>query len=228
MFDVCAVESDSKYSPVMSRVQEQFANIPAHQNQNITGRLPDVIFLRREKNHLGTRLHTRIKDSTYVHILYYACMYMLTCIHTHMHIYTYTWCSHIHAHTTCTYTCMFCADIHNCTHTHTCTRTHKHTHNTPNAYTVHIHTRTRTYTHMHIHTHTHTHTLTHTHTYTLTHTHTVVSPPVVIYMGEDKYESELQVAGHTQQSVIIRPHPHQQSVIWPHPHRGGCSNMCCT
>jgi len=65
MFDVCAAESDSKHSPVMLWVQliiEQFANIPAHQNQNITGRLPDVIFLRREKNHLGTRLHTHIKD----------------------------------------------------------------------------------------------------------------------------------------------------------------------
>jgi len=66
------------------------------------------------------------------------------------------------------------------THAHI-SHTHAHTHNTHNAYNVHILI------------------LTHTHT------HTVVSPPVVIYMGEDKYESELLVAGHTQQSVIITP-----------------------
>ena len=88
-----------------------------------------------------------------------------------------------------------------------------------------IHTHILIHTHMHIHTIHTMHTtctytliLTHTHTYTYTHTHThthtpVVSPPAVIYMGEDKYESELHIAGHTQQSVIIRPHPHQQSVI---------------
>ena len=34
----------------------QCASIPAHRNQNRIGRLPDVFFLPRAKNHLGTRL----------------------------------------------------------------------------------------------------------------------------------------------------------------------------
>ena len=156
----------------MSRVQEQFANIPAHQNQNITGRLPDVIFLRREKNHLGTRLHTRIKDSTYVHILYYACMYMLTCIHTHMHIYTYTW-AHIFMHTQHVHIRVCSVRIYTIVliHTHILIHTHMHIH------TIHTMHTTCTYTlvlaHTHTCTYTHTHTLTtHTHTHTHTHSHT--------------------------------------------------------
>ena len=142
-------------------------------------------------------------------------MHVCTCslAYTHICIYTLTHDAHIFMHTQHVHIRVCSVRIYTIvlirTHAHVHTNIHIiHPMHTPCTYTLVLaHTHTFTYTH------THTHTLTHTHTYTLTHTHTVVSPPVVIYMGEDKYESELQVAGHTQQSVIIRPHPHQQSVI---------------